>query len=110
VVGLAKNIEEIFYPGDKDSLKLPFNSASLNLVKRIRDEVHRFGITFHRKTRSSGTIKNELENIEGIGEKTAQLLLQTFRSVNKIKNSSIQDIAKVIGQAKAALVVGHFKK
>ncbi len=110
VVGLAKNIEEIFYPGDKDSLKLPFNSPSLNLVKRIRDEVHRFGITFHRKTRSSGTIKNELENIEGIGEKTAQLLLQTFRSVNKIRQASIEDIAKVVGNAKATLVLEHFKK
>ncbi len=110
VVGLAKNIEEIFYPGDKDSLKLPFNSDSLNLVKRIRDEVHRFGITFHRKTRSSGTIKNELENIEGIGEKTAQLLLQTFRSVKKIKDSPIEEIAKVIGQAKAVLVAQHFRK
>ncbi len=110
VVGLAKNIEEIFYPGDKDSLKLPFNSPSLNLVKRIRDEVHRFGITFHRKTRSSGTIKNELENIEGVGEKTAQLLLQTFRSVNKIRQASIEDIAKVVGNAKATLVLEHFKK
>jgi excinuclease ABC subunit C len=109
VVGLAKNIEEIFYPGDKDSLKLPFNSPSLNLVKRIRDEVHRFGITFHRKTRSSGTIKNELETIEGIGEKTAQLLLQTFRSVNKIRQASLADISKVIGQAKAMLVIEHFK-
>ena len=109
VVGLAKNIEEIFYPGHKDSLKLPFNSPSLNLVKRIRDEVHRFGITFHRKTRSSGTIKNELETIEGIGEKTAQLLLQTFRSVNKIRQASLADISKVVGQAKAMLVIEHFK-
>jgi excinuclease ABC subunit C len=81
----------------------------LNLVKRIRDEVHRFGITFHRKTRSSGTIKNELETIEGIGEKTAQLLLQTFRSVNKIRQASLADISKVIGQAKAMLVIEYFK-
>lgn len=110
VVGLAKNIEEIFYPGDKESLKLPFNSASLNLVKRIRDEVHRFGITFHRKTRSSGIIKNELENIEGIGEKTAQQLLQKFRSVTRIKKCSLNELADEIGLAKARIVFDYFNQ
>ena len=109
VVGLAKNIEEIFYPGDSESLKLPFNSASLNLVKRIRDEVHRFGITFHRKTRSSGIIKNELEEIEGIGEKTAQDLLTQFRSVAKIKLATKVQLAKVVGQSKAEIVFRHFQ-
>jgi len=108
VIGLAKNIEEIFYPGDKESLKLPFNGASLNFVKRVRDEVHRFGITFHRKTRSSGIIKNGLEEIEGIGEKTAVQLLTKFRSVTKIQNSSKEEIAAVIGKAKAELVYSHF--
>ncbi len=81
VVGLAKNEEEIFFPGDTESVKLPYNSDSLKLIRRIRDEVHRFGITFHRQKRSKGTFKNELEKIRGIGSQTADLLLKQFRSV-----------------------------
>ena len=71
LIGLAKNEEEIFFPGDKESIKLPYNSESLKLIRRIRDEVHRFGITFHRNKRSKGTFKNELEEIKGIGKSTA---------------------------------------
>lgn len=108
VIGLAKNVEEIFYPGDSESLKLPYQSHTLNLLKRIRDEVHRFGITFHRKTRSKGIVKNELEKIPGIGEKTAQELLKTFKSVAKVKQASEDEIAKVIGVAKAKLVCAYF--
>jgi len=108
VVGLAKNEEEIFFPGDTESIKLPYNSDSLKLVRRIRDEVHRFGITFHRQKRSKGTFTNELEQIQGIGKRTADLLLKEFRSVNKIKQLSEEDIAKVIGEAKARLVRSHF--
>ncbi|HTI07291.1 MAG TPA: excinuclease ABC subunit UvrC, partial [Puia sp.] len=70
VVGLAKNEEEIFFPGDTESIKLPYNSDSLKLIRRIRDEVHRFGITFHRQKRSKGTFVNELERVQGIGQRT----------------------------------------
>jgi excinuclease ABC subunit C len=108
VVGLAKNEEEIFFPGDKDSIKLPYDSESLKLIRRVRDEVHRFGITFHRQKRSKGTFKNELEEIKGIGENTATQLLKTFRSVNKIKQLSEEDLVKEIGNAKAKLVFAHF--
>jgi len=108
VVGLAKNEEEIFFPGDKDSIKLPYDSESLKLIRRVRDEVHRFGITFHRQKRSKGTFKNELENIKGIGENTATQLLKTFRSVNKIKLLSEEELVKEIGNAKAKLVFDHF--
>jgi excinuclease ABC subunit C len=108
VVGLAKNEEEIFFPGDTESIKLPFNSDSLHLVRRIRDEVHRFGITFHRKKRSKGTFTNELESIEGIGERSANLLLKQFRSVNKIKLATEEEIGAVIGSAKARLVKAYF--
>lgn len=108
VVGLAKNEEEIFFPGDKDSIKLPFNSESLKLIRRVRDEVHRFGITFHRQKRSKGTFKNELETIKGIGSTTATQLLQTFRSVNRIKQLSLEDLEKEVGAAKAKLVWEHF--
>jgi excinuclease ABC subunit C len=110
VVGLAKNEEEIFFPGDKDSIKLPYDSESLKLIRRVRDEVHRFGITFHRQKRSKGTFKNELENIKGIGENTATQLLKTFRSVNKIKLLSEEDLVKEIGNAKAKLVYDYFHK
>jgi len=108
LVGLAKNEEELFFAGDKESLKLPFNSPSLKLIRRIRDEVHRFGITFHRKKRSTGTFSNELEKIKGIGKQTADQLLQNFRSVKKVAAASENEIAKITGPAKAKIVFQHF--
>jgi excinuclease ABC subunit C len=110
VVGLAKNIEEIFFPGDQESVKLDWQSEGLNLVRRIRDEVHRFGITFHRLKRSKGTFKNELESIPGIGKQTATALLRHFKSVSKIKAAEVAAIAAVIGQAKAKLVHEYFAR
>lgn len=108
VVGLAKNEEEIFFPGDSQSIKLPYNSESLKLIRRVRDEVHRFGITFHRQKRSKGTFKNELESIKGIGENTATQLLKAFRSVTKIKLLSQEELEKEVGAAKAKLIWEHF--
>ncbi|HWV64231.1 excinuclease ABC subunit UvrC [Chitinophaga sp.] len=110
VVGLAKNEEEIFFPGDTESIKLPYNSESLKLIRRVRDEVHRFGITFHRQKRSKGTFKNELESIKGIGGNTATQLLKTFRSVAKIKLLSQEDLVKEVGASKAKLIWDHFHK
>jgi len=110
VVGLAKNEEEIFFPGDVESVKLPMNSDSLKLIRYIRDEVHRFGITFHRNKRSKGTFANELQEIKGIGENTANQLLQVFRSVKNIKTQNKDSLAKVIGIAKAKLVYEYFQK
>jgi excinuclease ABC subunit C len=108
VTGLAKNEEELFFPGDTESIKLPWNSDSLKLVRRIRDEVHRFGITFHRNKRSKGTFTNELENIPGIGKQTAELLLKTFRSVKKIREQDEASLRVVVGPAKAELIRNHF--
>jgi excinuclease ABC subunit C len=108
VVGLAKNEEELFFPGDTESFKLPWDSDSLKLVRRIRDEVHRFGISFHRNKRSKGTFKNELETVPGIGEQSAQQLLKTFRSVKQVKEKSEEELAQVVGKAKAKLVYRHF--
>ena len=108
VVGLAKNEEEIFFPGDSESKKLPWDSDSLKLIRRIRDEVHRFGITFHRNKRSKGTIKNELEDIKGIGKQTAEELLKIFKSVKNIKLKSEKELADSIGLAKAKLILNHF--
>lgn len=109
VISLAKNEEEIFFSGDKEPLKLAYNSQSLKLIRRIRDEVHRFGITFHRKKRSKGTFKNELEDISGIGEATADLLLKELKSVKNIIRQTIDELSKLIGPAKAKLILDHFQ-
>ncbi|MBS1608928.1 MAG: excinuclease ABC subunit C [Bacteroidetes bacterium] len=110
LVGLAKNEEELFFVGDKESLKLPYNGPSLKLIRRIRDEVHRFGITFHRKKRSKGTFKNELEDIKGIGQATADALLKEFKSVKKISEQDFTQLEKIIGAAKANIIMNHFNK
>jgi len=109
-VGLAKNEEELFFAGDKASLKLPYNSPVLHFIRRIRDEVHRFGITFHRNKRSQGTFKNELEEIPGIGKATAENLLKAFKSVKNVRNATKTELEKVIGAAKAKLVLSYFNK
>ena len=108
VIGLAKNEEEIFFPGDQQSIKLPWNSESLKLIRRIRDEVHRFGITFHRDQRSRGTFVNELEMITGIGKNTADTLLKKYRSVKKIKELSKEELELTIGKSKAGIVYNYF--
>lgn len=108
MIGLAKNEEELFFAGDTQSLKLPYNSESLKLIRRIRNEVHRFGITFHRNKRSSGTFKNELEDIAGIGKSTADILLKEFRSVKNIREKTVDELAAVIGKAKAGVVYNYF--
>ncbi len=110
VVGLAKNEEEIFFPGDTQSVKLPWDSESLKLIRRIRDEVHNYGIAFHRNLRSKGAFKNELEQIKGIGKATADLLLKEFKSVKNIKTKPGDEIASVIGKAKAKILEGYFAK
>ena len=105
VVGLAKNKEEIFFAEDTESLLLGWDSESLKLIRRIRDEVHRFGITFHRNKRSQGTFVNELETIKGIGASTAATLLSRYKSVRKIKEVSKEDLEKVIGKAKTNILL-----
>lgn len=110
IAGLAKNEEELFFTGDTQSIKLPYNSESLKLIRMIRDEVHRFGITLHRNKRSKGTFKNELEAIPGIGKSTSNILLKEFRSIKKIREISKEDLVKVIGRSKAEIISNYFKK
>jgi excinuclease ABC subunit C len=110
LVGLAKNEEEIFFTGDRDSLKLPYDSSSLKLIRKIRDEVHRFGISFHRNKRSRGTFKNELENIKGIGKQSADLLLKSFHSINKIRSATDEELTRLVGSSKVKLIKEHFQK
>ena len=109
LVGLAKNEEELFFTGDTESLKLPWDSESLKLIRRIRDEVHRFGITFHRNQRSKGSFKNELENIEGIGKATIDVLLKKYKSVKNIKEKSVEEISSCVGLSKAQIITKYFK-
>jgi excinuclease ABC subunit C len=110
LVGLAKNIEEVFFSGDKDALRLSYNSNSLKLLRQIRDEVHRTGITFHRNKRSKGTFKTELTEIGGIGPATADLLLKTFKSIKNIKSVGTVELQKLIGKSKAEILLGYFNK
>ena len=108
LIGLAKNIEEIFFTGDKESLKLPITSNSLRLLRRIRDEVHRFGIAFHRKKRSKGTFMNELQSIKGIGKESIDMLLKEFRSVKNIREQSEDELKRIVGAKRARLLMDYF--
>jgi excinuclease ABC subunit C len=110
LAGLAKNEEEIFFVGDQQSLKLPYDSDSLKFIRSIRDEVHRFGITHHRKRRAKGVFRNELEEIKGIGKETAGRLLKEFKSVKNIKKKDVSEISKIIGKTKAAMLINELKK
>lgn len=110
LVGLAKNVEELFFSGDQESLKLPYDGSSLKFIRFIRDQVHRFGVTFHRQKRSKGTFKNELEDIKGIGKATADQLLKEFRSVKNIREKTLEEIATVVGNAKAKIIYDYFKE
>ena len=109
-VGLAKNLEEIFFVGDKDSMKLNWQSDAHRLVRNIRDEVHRFGIQFHRSKRSKGALENSLDQIEGIGPKTKDLLLIYFKSVQKIKEAKLELLSEIIGPSKAKILKAAFEK
>ena len=110
IIGIAKRLEEIYYPGDSLPLYIDKKSESLRVIQFMRDEAHRFGITHHRNRRSKGTIATRLTEIKGIGQENASLLLRTFKSVAKIKKSSFEEIASVIGPAKAQLVMDNFSE
>lgn len=110
LIGLAKNEEEVFFVGDKESLKLPYNSESLKLLRRIRDEVHHFVINFHRNQRSRGIFKNKLAEIDGIGAATADRLVKQFKSVQSVSGKSIEELSEVIGPAKAKVVFDYFNQ
>ncbi len=108
IIGIAKRLEEIYFPGDKIPLYIDKKSETLKIIQRIRDEAHRFGITHHRNQRSKETIKTELADIKGIGQGIADKLLAHFKSVKKIKVATLEEIEPVIGKAKAKLVYTHF--
>lgn len=110
VIGIAKRLEEIYFPGDPIPLYLDKRSPTLKIIQQIRDEAHRFGITHHRKRRSKGATQSELAAIKGIGEKTTQKLLSHFGSLERIQKAEPEEVTKLVGNKNALLIQEHFKK
>jgi excinuclease ABC subunit C len=110
VIGIAKKLEEIYFPGDSVPIYLDKNSISLKIIQQLRNEAHRFGINFHRDKRSSDMIKSDLDQIKGIGPKTKEILLKHFESPGKIKDASIEELENLVGSAKTAILLEYFGK
>lgn len=108
VIGIAKKLEEIYFPGDSVPIYLDKNSISLKIIQQLRNEAHRFGINFHRDKRSSEMLRSDLDQIKGIGEKTKEILLKHFGSVEQIKNAGRKELENVIGISKTALLTKYF--
>jgi excinuclease ABC subunit C len=109
IIGIAKRLEELFYPEDKYPLYLDKKSETLKVIQHLRNEAHRFGITHHRNRRSKGALESELETISGIGEKTILALMKAFKSVKRIKEASKADLVKVVGNSKAVKIYNAFQ-
>ena len=110
IIGIAKRLEEIYFPEDPIPLYLDKKSESLKIIQQLRNEAHRFGIRLHRNKRSNAAINSELESIDGVGEKTAEDLLKTFKSVKRIKEASIENLTKTVGLSKAKKIYETFHK
>lgn len=108
IIGIAKRLEEIFFPEDSIPLYLDKKSETLKILQRVRDEAHRFGVRHHRTRRKNSTIKSELEEIPGVGEKTIELLLSKLKSVKRIKESSMETLEEILGKSKAAVIYEYF--
>jgi excinuclease ABC subunit C len=108
IIGIAKRLEEIYYPGDPVPLYIDKNSETLKLIQKLRDEAHRFGITHHRSQRSKDMIVSELDKVKGIGDKTKKALLLKFKSVAGIKNATKEDLENEIGKSKAQVLTTYF--
>ena len=104
MIGIAKTLNEIYFPGDSLPLYIDKNSETLKVVQRLRDEAHRFGITHHRNRRSKSQVYSALDEIRGVGDKTKQLLLKEFKSLKRIKEASLPQLTAVVGAAKANIV------
>jgi excinuclease ABC subunit C len=109
IIGLAKRLEEVFLPGHSDAASIPKTSSGLKLLQQIRDEAHRFAITFHRQRRSKRTIKTELTEIQGIGKATAEKLLREAGSISNIKNLKPEELTELVGSDKAAKIISYFQ-
>ena len=101
IIGIAKRLEEIYYPGDKVPLYIDKKSETLKIIQHLRNEAHRFGITFHRNKRSKSAIQSELEQIPNIGKQTITTLLRKFKSAKRVKNASLEELKEVVGNSRA---------
>ena len=110
VIGIAKKLEEIYFPGDSVPIYLDKNSISLKIIQNLRNEAHRFGINFHRDKRSSDMIKSDLDQIKGIGPSTKEILLKHFESVDKIKSASPEEVKNLVGPSKASILSEYFRE
>jgi len=110
VIGIAKRLEELYYPGDSFPLYLDKKSETLKVIQQLRDEAHRFGITFHRKKRDQGTLKTELENIPGIGKTTADKLLRHFKSVKRIREATEEELASIVNKTQLKTLIEYFNQ
>lgn len=108
VIGIAKRLEELFYPGDQYPMYLDKKSETLKVIQHLRDEAHRFGITFHRKKRDKGTLATELELIDGVGKTSAEKLLKYFKSVKKIREATEEELQEVVNTKQAKAIVQYF--
>jgi excinuclease ABC subunit C len=109
VIGIAKKLEEIYFPGDSVPIYIDKNSISLKIIQQLRNEAHRFGISFHRDKRSSAMIKSGLDDIDGIGTKTKELLLNHFKSVEKIRSASEEELINLLGHSKTEKIIKFFR-
>lgn len=110
IIGIAKRLEELFYPDDPIPLYLDKKSETLKIIQQLRNEAHRFGITFHRSKRSKQALNTELETIPGIGEKTIVELLKHFKSTKRVASTNFEELSKVVGASRAKKIVTHFQK
>lgn len=109
IIGIAKRLEELFYPGDSAPLYLDKKSETLKVIQQLRNEAHRFGITFHRDKRSKSALNSSMENIPGIGEKTMESLIKHFKSVKRLKLASEKEISDIVGLSKAKKITDFYK-
>mgnify|MGYP003896346925 FL=1 len=107
VIGIAKRLEEIFFPGDSIPLYIDKKSESLKVIQQLRNEAHRFGITFHRQKRDKSTLVTSLTSIEGIGETAATKLLAHFKSVKRVKEATIDELTEAVNNHQAQIVFAH---
>ena len=107
VIGIAKRLEELFFPGDPIPLYLDKRSETLRILQQLRNEAHRFGITHHRNRRSRSMLSNSLERIDGVGPKTAERLLRTFKSIDRLKKAERQEVEELVGKAQAKKIMDH---
>ncbi|MEQ9008556.1 MAG: helix-hairpin-helix domain-containing protein, partial [Ekhidna sp.] len=110
IIGIAKKLEEIYYPEDSIPLYISKKSTSLKLIQQLRDEAHRFAINFHRQKRSKTSIASSLDSIKGIGANTRDKLLNKFGSITRLKQSSEEDLIDLLGHSKAQTIIAAIKK